>query len=48
MVSAATAIRPPLSTQWERWSSLSGVVFVILMVVGTMFVADVPPADASQ
>jgi hypothetical protein len=32
----------------ERWAPLSGIIFVILMVVGTMFVADVPDPDAPQ
>ena len=32
--------------QLERWSPLGGIVFVLLMVVGTFFVADVPDPDA--
>jgi hypothetical protein len=34
--------------QVERWAPLGGIIFVVLMVVGTMFVADVPDADASR
>jgi hypothetical protein len=48
MVAATSAIRPPISRQSERWIALAGIVFVILMIVGTMFVADVPDADVSQ
>jgi hypothetical protein len=32
----------------ERWAPLGGIIFVVLMVVGTMFVADVPDPDAPQ
>ena len=31
----------------ERWAALSGIVFVVLMLTGASFVADVPKADAS-
>lgn len=34
--------------QLERWAPLGGIIFVVLMVVGTMFVADVPAADAPE
>jgi hypothetical protein len=37
-----------MARQLERWAPLSGIIFVILMVVGTMFVADVPDPDAPQ
>jgi hypothetical protein len=30
----------------ERWAPLGGIIFVLLMFVGTFFVADVPDADA--
>jgi hypothetical protein len=32
--------------QLERWAPLGGIIFVVLMFVGTFFVADVPDADA--
>ena len=32
----------------ERWAPLSGIIFVVLMFVGTFFVADVPDPDAAQ
>jgi hypothetical protein len=32
----------------ERWTSLAGIVFVVLMFTGTLFVADVPDADAPR
>jgi hypothetical protein len=31
----------------ERWTALSGIVFVVLMLTGAAFVIDVPKADAS-
>jgi hypothetical protein len=31
----------------QRWAALSGIVFVILMLVGASFVLDVPKGDAS-
>ena len=31
----------------HRWAALSGIVFVVLMLVGAAFVADVPKGDAS-
>ena len=31
----------------QRWAALSGIVFVVLMLVGASFVTDVPKADAS-
>ena len=37
-----------MARQLERWTPLGGIVFVVLMVVGTMFVADVPDPDAPQ
>jgi hypothetical protein len=32
----------------ERWAPIGGIVFVVLMVVGSIFVIDVPSADASE
>ena len=37
-----------MARQLERWAPLSGIIFVVLMVVGTYFVADVPDPDAPQ
>jgi hypothetical protein len=34
--------------QSERWAPLAGIIFVVLMFVGTFFVADVPEADAPR
>jgi hypothetical protein len=34
--------------QLERWAPLGGIIFVVLMVTGTYFVADVPDPDAPQ
>jgi hypothetical protein len=31
----------------QRWAALSGIVFVVLMLVGASFVLDVPKGDAS-
>ena len=31
----------------HRWTALSGIVFVVLMLTGAFFVTDVPKADAS-
>jgi hypothetical protein len=31
----------------QRWTALSGIVFVVLMLAGASFVTDVPKADAS-
>jgi hypothetical protein len=31
----------------QRWTALSGIVFVVLMLVGATFVLDVPKGDAS-
>jgi len=31
----------------QRWTALSGIVFVVLMLTGASFVIDVPAADAS-
>jgi len=31
----------------QRWAALSGIVFVVLMLVGATFVLDVPKGDAS-
>jgi hypothetical protein len=33
-------------SQVERWAPIGGIIFVVLMVTGTFFVADVPSADA--
>jgi hypothetical protein len=30
-----------------RWAPVSGIVFVVLMVVGSMLIGDVPSPDAS-
>jgi hypothetical protein len=35
-----------MARQLERWAPLGGIIFVVLMVVGTTFVADVPDPDA--
>jgi Domain of unknown function (DUF4386) len=32
----------------QRWAALSGIVFVVLMLVGASFVLDVPKGDASS
>jgi Domain of unknown function (DUF4386) len=32
----------------QRWAALSGIVFVVLMLVGASFVLDVPNGDASS
>jgi hypothetical protein len=32
----------------ERWAPIGGIIFVVLMVVGTMLVGDVPAADAPE
>jgi hypothetical protein len=32
----------------QRWTALSGIVFVVLMLTGAAFVIDVPKADASS
>jgi hypothetical protein len=37
-----------MARQLERWAPLGGIIFVVLMVVGTAFVADVPDPDAPQ
>ena len=37
-----------MARQLERWAPLGGIIFVVLMVVGTMFVADVPAPAAPQ
>jgi hypothetical protein len=37
-----------MARQLERWAPLGGIIFVVLIVVGTMFVADVPDPDAPQ
>src|SRR5215813_14321232 len=35
------------TTSWfERWAPISGIVFVICMVVGSMLIGDVPAPDA--
>jgi hypothetical protein len=38
--------RVTTASQLERWTPLAGIIFVVLMVTGTFFVADVPSADA--
>jgi Domain of unknown function (DUF4386) len=37
-----------MARQTERWAPLAGIIFVVLMFVGTYFVADVPDPDAAQ
>jgi hypothetical protein len=37
-----------MARQLERWAPLAGIIFVVLMFVGTFFVADVPNPDAAQ
>jgi hypothetical protein len=52
--STETTMTPPevrtervtTASQLERWAPLAGIIFVVLMVTGTFFVADVPAADA--
>jgi hypothetical protein len=44
---AKTATRTEPTTSWfERGAPISGIVFVVLMVVGSMLVGDVPAPDA--
>jgi hypothetical protein len=35
-------------SQVERWAPIGGIVFVVLMVVGSIFVGDLPSADDSD
>jgi hypothetical protein len=35
-------------SQIERWAPISGIVFVVLMVAGSILVGDVPGADAPE
>jgi hypothetical protein len=37
-----------MSSQVERWAPIGGIVFVVLMVVGSIFVGDLPSADDSD
>jgi hypothetical protein len=37
-----------MARQFERWAPLGGIIFVVLMVTGTFFVANVPDANAPQ
>src|SRR5215470_4027217 len=37
-----------MTTRIERWAPFAGVVFVVLMVVGSMLVGTVPEPNASQ
>ena len=37
-----------MARQLERWAPLGGIIFVVLMVTGTFFVADVPDAPQQQ
>jgi hypothetical protein len=54
--STETTMTPPevrrkgvtMATQLERWAPLGGIIFVVLMVTGTFFVADVPDAPQQQ
>src|SRR5262245_58520106 len=41
-----TYTRPAGSRFW-RWAPVAGIVFVVLMVVGSMLIGDVPAPDAS-
>jgi hypothetical protein len=36
----------PVSTKIERWAPIGGIVFVVLMVAGSMLVGDVPDPNA--
>jgi hypothetical protein len=36
------------ASRLERWAPLAGIIFVVLMVTGTFFVADIPSADAPE
>ena len=36
----------PTSSWFERWAPIAGVAFVVLMVVGSMLIGDVPAPDA--
>jgi Domain of unknown function (DUF4386) len=35
-------------SQVERWAPIGGIVFVVLMVIGSIFVGDLPSADDSD
>src|SRR5262249_53066005 len=35
-------------SRFERWAPVAGIAFVVLMVVGSMLVSDVPSPDASR
>ena len=35
-------------SQIERWAPVGGILFVLLMVVGSLFIADVPSPDATE
>jgi hypothetical protein len=37
-----------MSSKIERWAPIGGIVFVVLMVVGSILVGDVPRADAPE
>ena len=37
-----------MARQLDRWAPLGGIIFVVLMITGSMFVADVPNPDAPQ
>jgi hypothetical protein len=43
----AEAPAAPLRSRIERWAPIGGIAFVVLMVVGSMLVSDVPAPDAS-
>jgi Domain of unknown function (DUF4386) len=36
----------PTSNWFERWAPIAGIAFVVLMVVGSMLIGDVPAPDA--
>jgi hypothetical protein len=37
----------PATSWFERWAPVGGIVFVVLMVVGSMLIGDVPAPDAT-
>jgi hypothetical protein len=45
---SATAADVRATSRTERWAPVAGIAFVVLMVVGSMLVGDVPHPDASQ
>ena len=46
---AKTSLKTEPTTSWlERWAPISGIAFVVLMVVGSMLVGDIPAPDAPR